>query len=46
MTYRVVQWATGNLGRPAIEGIVSIAEGTSPKAIERKLLSFIPDDSP
>ena len=23
MTYRVVQWATGNLGRPAIEGIVS-----------------------
>ena len=23
MTYRVVQWATGNLGRAAIEGIVS-----------------------
>ena len=23
MSYRVVQWATGNLGRPAIEGIVS-----------------------
>ena len=26
MTYRVVQWATGNLGRPAIEGIVSHPE--------------------
>ena len=23
MTYRVIQWATGNLGRAAIEGIVS-----------------------
>ena len=23
MTYRVVQWATGNLGRLAIEGITS-----------------------
>ncbi len=23
MSYRVVQWATGNLGRPAIEGIIS-----------------------
>ncbi|MFT4998542.1 MAG: hypothetical protein ACI8RO_001897, partial [Flavobacteriales bacterium] len=23
MTYRVVQWATGNLGRAAIEGIIS-----------------------
>ena len=26
MSYRVVQWATGNLGRPAIEGIVSHPE--------------------
>ncbi|QFU74369.1 dihydrodipicolinate reductase [Halioglobus maricola] len=26
MRYRVVQWATGNLGRPAIEGIVSHPE--------------------
>lgn len=26
MSYRVVQWATGNLGRPAIEGIVSHAD--------------------
>ncbi len=26
MTYRVVQWATGNLGRAAIEGIVSHPE--------------------
>ncbi len=26
MAYRVVQWATGNLGRPAIEGIVSHPE--------------------
>ena len=26
MTYRVIQWATGNLGRAAIEGIVSHPE--------------------
>ena len=28
MTYRVVQWATGNLGRAAVEGILSHPELT------------------